>query len=83
MDTHNNLIKNFITYTAWLEVLGMIEYPMYGNWSRNDIHRLKVDFIRKSRENDFYGDKIDFKQIYQSIISKIGKDAPRLSDIHC
>ena len=79
---NENIINNFISYTAWLEVIAMIEYPHYGSWSRNDIFKLKTEFMRHSKKNDFYAGKIDFQEIYFSVIHKIGKDAPRLSDIY-
>ena len=76
------IIINFINYTAWLEIIMLIEYPYYNNWSKNDIFKLKTEFMRQSRKNDFYAGKIDFQEIYFSVIHKMGKDAPRLSDIH-
>ena len=83
MRANNNLVINLICFSSWLEVIAMIEYPYYGAWSPDDIHNLKVQFIRQSREKDFNAEKIDFEAIYLSIINKMGKDAPRLSDIHC
>ena len=76
------IITNYINYTAWLEVIAMIDYPHYGSWSTNDIFNFKTEFMRQSRKNDFYAAKIDFEEIYFSVINKMGKDAPRLSDIH-